>query len=146
LGLRARLNKKISAIEGTGGALDRACERLVREIIAKTLAGRDFRGRFWEGYADSTKAQKRRDGLSEAPANLSDTGDMLSSLRCVRERDGGNLQVRVELAGGANPSNEEKGSFHNSGGPNLPKREFMGISNAQAERIKREIREELRRN
>ena len=90
--------------------------RILQDIIRKGISPVDGEGRF-QGYSKSYKDSIKEGnypGKKPSPVSMYLTGEMLGSLRFVKEN--GKLFIEFE---------DEKANWHNKGKGNLPKRRLL---------------------
>ena len=106
------------------------------EIVQRTLSGRDMRGGEFRQYAPMTKRKKIAEGKQSDPVNLTETGQMLKSIKTTVQTLANSLVGRIFFTGGGAST---KASKHMQGA-GVPKREFFGLSKEQVEKIRKGLK------
>jgi hypothetical protein len=110
----------------------RAFAEIAKEVIEnRTLDGRDINGKAFKKYSKEYAELK---DVSRDSVDLFVKGDMLDSIGRRKSKEKVNsifLQIKKGI--------ETKKSFNHDTGDTLPKREFFGITDAEAKKITREV-------
>ena len=127
--LRSYLGRKPTASEKTAFAI------LAQATIeSRTLDGEDIDGKNFTKYSKEYADAK---GVTQDSVDLFLEGDMLEGIgrRVSKEK---RSTVFLQMKKGL----QTKKAFNHNTGDTLPKREFFGITDAEAKRIAKEIKEE----
>lgn len=119
------------------------------EIHSRTLSGKDADGRPFREYSSGYKKRRAKKGRG-SNVNLTFRGNMLGSMqtRTVRSARGA-LLGRIYVPDQADPDPKvkatqlDKARWHMEGAGDLPKREFFRLSNSQAKKLIKFIKEHL---
>ncbi len=140
-------------MKGVPRALDQAVQVAKTEIEIRANQGRDVRGRFFKGYAKSTKRQKKNKGRGRGaqthPVNLTNTGHMLRSIATEVRIKGEQIIATIGFRGGKvsgqNATAGQKAKFHNDGTRHMPARKFFGLAQVQIDRIRKKLIDAIRK-
>jgi len=99
--------------------------KLVRDRTRKQ--GKDVNGNTFAAYSTETQTRKAKQG-KPGFVNLTDHSNMINSVAVQPILNGYEVYI-------ADPTDNKKGFYHNTGTRNLPKREWFGISKPDAEKI-----------
>lgn len=112
-------------------------QEILDTIKNRTLSGKFLapaKGSYSEEYVESLEFQAA--GKSENDVNLKQTGDMLGFMDVVKET-GSNIRI-----GWSDSEDQAKATNHNFG-ITVPKREFMGLTGKEIDRIRSKFKDEL---
>lgn len=107
------------------------------DIKLRTQKGIDVDGASFEPYTPAYAKYRRVKGRSASPVNLLFTGDLLSSITTKVERSGDSI-IGYIYFGDATNAKKAKGL--------MKKRKFFGLSEENKEKIRLDIKKEMKGN
>lgn len=108
-------------------------ELLIERMIERTQDGKSFYSRNFRQY---TKQYAERKGVSIGDVDMTDTGDMLLSIKPGSE---GRDKLILEIS----DSLQAKKSYNHNTGDTLPKRTFFGVQDKEIREIAKQVLSEI---